>query len=178
MVSGLGLATIFPLLFPVCSLYDRWKADQELVSGLMFKNSLHQMLEVDPRQRGLTWKLELRDVRIAGSHLVMHLEVPPILEKRGAVPDGIPDVLQCTASSASSSSVVQIGTLPQLLGHWRSITSDRFVLIWLKVTIFSFGAILHYSIISNGFNNKAATDHPSVIQKEADELLAKGAFEH
>ena len=36
---------------------------------------------------------------------------------------------------------------------------------------------MHYSIVSNGFNTKAAMAHHPIFQKEVDELLAKGATE-
>ena len=42
---------------------------------------------------------------------VVSLPVLPTLGRRGAVGVGIPDVLQFTASSSSSSSVVQVFTL-------------------------------------------------------------------
>ena len=48
--------------------------------------------------------------------------------------------------------------------------------MWLMVTIFSLNATLHYSVILNSLTfmlNKAY--HPT-IQKEVDELLAKGVI--
>ena len=53
---------------------------------------------------------------MAGSPLVVvHLSMSLTLRSRGAMGDGIPDVLQSATSSTSSASVVQVGTLPHLL---------------------------------------------------------------
>ena len=41
---------------------------------------------------------------------------------RGAMRDSVADVLQSTTSLASSSSVVQLGTLPNFVDQWSSIT--------------------------------------------------------
>ena len=60
--------------------------------------------------------------------------------------------------------------------QWRSITSYRFILRWLKVTIFSLDASLCCSIIFKLFNIKAALAHHPIIQKEVDKLLAKGVI--
>ena len=46
--------------------------------------------------------------------------------------DGIPDVFQSSTSLISSSSVVQVGTLPIILDQWRSIASNRFMLNMVK----------------------------------------------
>ena len=49
--------------------------------------------------------------------------------------------------------------------------------IWLSITIFSLGFIPPCSILSSSSNIKtAAANHP-ILQKEADELLAKEATE-
>ena len=44
--------------------------------------------------------------------MVMHMVVPPILGRRGAIQDSVPDVLQSTNSSRTSSFIVQFGKLP------------------------------------------------------------------
>ena len=64
--------------------------------------------------------------------MVVHLPAPMTLGRRGAVGDGIPDLLQSITSSTSSSCVVQVGTLPKFLDQWRSITSNKFVLNMVK----------------------------------------------
>ena len=69
--------------------------------------------------------------------------------KKGELGDIIFDVLQSTMSSPLPSSVVQVGTPPIVLDHWRSITTNEFVLSMVKVTISSLGVVLHYSVISN-----------------------------
>ena len=51
---------------------------------------------------------------MAGSQLGVCLPVPLTLGRRGAIGDGDPEVLQST-SSPSSSSVVEVDTLPKIL---------------------------------------------------------------
>ena len=50
-------------------------------------------------------------------------------------------------------------------------------LIWLRIIIFSVGVNLHYFVNFRKFNITATAAHYSIIQKEVDELLAKGAIE-
>ena len=52
--------------------------------------------------------------------------------KKGGHGDKLPDVLQSTSSSPSSSSVVMVGTLPQSMDLWKSITTNCFVLNMVK----------------------------------------------
>ena len=59
--------------------------------------------------------------------VLVSLQVLLTLGRRGPMGDGISGVLQSTALLSSSSSVVQVGTLPQILDEWRSVTSNRFV---------------------------------------------------
>ena len=61
--------------------------------------------------------------------------------------------------------------------QWRSITSNRFVLnmVWGHHLQFRSHPPLFHD--SQHFNVKAAAAHHPVIQKEVDELLAKGAIE-
>ena len=58
------------------------KPDPKLITGLMSKSNLHQILVVHLWQRSPTLKLDLRNVRTAGSHLVMHLAVQQILSRK------------------------------------------------------------------------------------------------
>ena len=93
---------------------------------------------------------------------------------------GTPDVPQPSTSSSSSSSTsatFQVGMLFKFFDQWRSITSNRFVLnmvqghyLQLKSCPPLFHDFWH-------FNVKAAAAHHPVIQKEVDELLAKGVIE-
>ena len=83
-----------------------------LGSGLMYRSDLCWCLLVAPWQRILTWILGLKVIQVAGSQMGMHLLVP--------------NVLQSTSPSQSTPSIVQVGTLPKLLGQWRSITFNRF----------------------------------------------------
>ena len=103
------------------SLQPLWRmpgTSRRLGSGLMYRNNLCQSLVVPPSQRWLTWILRLKVIR----------------------------VLQSMTELPSSSSVVQVGTLPEFLDHWRSINSNRFVLS--KDQHLQLSATLHYSVIS------------------------------
>ena len=107
---------------------------------------------------------------------------PPVLlslEERGCGVSA-PDVPQPSASSASLSSTsaaFQVGMLFNFFDHWRSFTSNRFVLnmIWGH----------HLQLRSHPalfcdfwyFNVKVVAAHHPVIQKEVDELLANGPIE-
>ena len=88
-----------------------------------------------------------------------------------------PDVSQSSASWSSSSAVFQVGMLFRFLDQWRSITSNRFVLNMVQ------GHHLHLQshppLFHNfrQFNVEVATIHHPIIQKEVDELLAKGVIE-
>ena len=100
--------------------------------------------------------------------------------RKGDMGVSIPDVPESSASSASSSSTsaaFQVGMLFIFFDHWRSITSNRFVLnmVWghhLQVRS-------HPPLLCDfwQFNVKVAAAHYRVIQREVDELLAKGAIE-
>ena len=122
----------------------------------------------------------MRLVKVAEILMVLvSLSALLILWRKVAMGDGIPDVLQSTASSSSSSSfVVQAGTLPQFLYQWRSITSNRFVINMVK------GQHLQLRYQAPSFHNftqfdiKVAAAHHPIIQKEVDELLKKGTDIH
>ena len=97
--------------------------------------------------------------------------------KMGAMVDGVLDAIQSLTSSPSSSSIVQVGTLPKFLDQWKSITSNMFVLNMVK------GNHLQVRCCPLLFHNfrhliiKASLVHHPIIQKEVDDLLAKGANE-
>ena len=107
----------------------------------------------------------------------MHLPVPLTVGRRGAVGDCIPGVLQPTISSALSSCFAQVGKSLQFLDQWRSTSSNRFVLNMVKGLHLQLW--YHPPLFCNfkQFNIKAAKAHHPIIQKEVDELLAKGATE-
>ena len=100
--------------------------------------------------------------------------------RKGGVGVGAPDMPEPSASSSSSSStsaMFQVGMLFKFFDQWRSITSSRFVLnmVWghhlqLRSHPPLFCDFQCFSV------NVVAAHHP-VIQKEVDELLAKGAIE-
>ena len=107
---------------------------------------------------------------------------PPVLlspDRKVGMGVGAPDVSQPSTSSCSSSTSApfQFGMLFKFLDQWRSITSNRFVLnmVWdhhLQLRS-------HPPLFRNfwHFNVKVPAAHHPVIQKEVDELLAKGAIE-
>ena len=114
--------------------------------------------------------------------LLVALFPPVLLSEEGKVGMGVstPDVPQPSTSSSFSSSTsatFQVGMLFKFFDQWRSITSNRFVfnMVW--------GC--HLQLRSRPplfcdfqrFNIKVAAAHHPVIQKEVDELLAKGAIE-
>ena len=79
--------------------------------------------------------------------------------------------------SPSSLSVVLVGTLPKVFDDWRSITSSRFVLNKVKGHHLQ---LRYHHPSSHNFkwlNIKPAMGNHPIIQKEVDELLAKGAIE-
>ena len=100
--------------------------------------------------------------------------------RKGGMGVSAPDVPEPSASSASSSSTsatFQVGMLFKFFDQWRSITSNRFVLnmVWgHHLQLRSHPPLFHHF---QCFNVKAAAAHHPVIQKEVDELLAKGAIE-
>ena len=77
--------------------------------------------------RRLTLILSLTVIWVAGNQLRGHLQVILILGRRETMGNSMPDVVQPSMSSQSSSSVVQVGTLPNFLDQWNSITCSRFV---------------------------------------------------
>ena len=100
-----------------------------------------------------------------------------ILGGRGAVGVGTPHVLQSSASSSSSSAVIQFGMLFSFLDQWRSITSNRFVLNMFWGHHLQLRS--HPPLFCNfwQFSVEAAAAHHPIIQKEVDELLSMGAIE-
>ena len=114
--------------------------------------------------------------------LLVALLPPVLLSQEGKVGVGVsaPDVPQPSTSSSSSSStsaLLQVCMLFIFFNQWRSITSNSFVLnmVWghhlqLRSHPPLFCDFWHLNV-------KAAAVHHPVIQKEVDDLLAKGAIE-
>ena len=96
--------------------------------------------------------------------------------KKGSHGGWLPDVLQSTTSSLSSS-VVQVAMLPQFLFQWRSITSNRFVFNMAKGHHLQHRSPPPLFHNFKWFNIKAAAAHHPIIQKEVDELFSKGAIQ-
>ena len=111
----LGSATFFLWLVPVFNEYEMAKPDLKPVSCLMCRNYQCQGLVVQHWQKAKLEKLRLRVIRLEESHLLVHLLVQLIPGRRGAMRDGICDVLQPSTSSTSSSLNMQSGTFPKYL---------------------------------------------------------------
>ena len=104
----------------------------------------------------------------------------PESRRKGGMGVSTPDVPEPSTSSTSSSSTsatFQVGMLFKFFDQWRSIASSKFVLnmVWghhlqLRSCPPLFHDFWH-------FNVQAAAAHHPVIQREVDELLAKGATE-
>ena len=91
-----------------------------------------------------------------------------------------PDVPQLSTSSSSSSStsaMFQVGMLFKFFDEWRCITSNRFVLNMVRGHHLQLR--YHPPLFCDfwNFNVTVAAAHHPIIQKEVDELLAKGALE-
>ena len=111
--------------------------------------------------------------------LLVALFPPVVLGQEGKVGVGVGtlDVPQPFTSSSSTSTMFQVGMHFKFFDQWRSITFKRFVL----------NMVLGHHLLHRScpplfcdfrhFNVKAAAAHHPVIQKEVDEILAKGAIE-
>ena len=121
-------------------------------------------------------------MRLVLRSLLVALFPPVLLSQEGKVGVGVstPDVPQPSTSSSSSSSTsttFQVGMLFKFFDQWRSITSNRFVLNMVQGHHFQLKSRPPLFHDFWHFNVKAAAAHHPVIQKEVDELLAKGAIE-
>ena len=99
---------------------------------------------------------------------------PPVLLSQEC---DVPQPSTSSSSSSSTSAVFQVGMLFKFFDQCRIITSNRFVLnmVWGHHLQLRSHAPLFRDF--QHFNVKAAAAHHPVIQKEVDELLAKGAIE-
>ena len=114
--------------------------------------------------------------------LLVALTPPVLLSQEGKVGVGVgtPDVPQPSTSSSSSSStsaMFQVGMLFKFFDQWGSITSNRVVLNMVRGHHLQLRS--HPPLFRDfwHFNVKVAAAHHPVIQKEVDELLAKGGIE-
>ena len=99
-----------------------------------------------------------------------------MLGRMEAVGVGIPDVSHL-GSLSSSSLVLQVGMLSHFYDQWRCITSNRFVLNMVQGHHLQLGSCPPLFCNFWQFSVKAAAAHHPIIQKEVDELLAKGVIE-
>ena len=89
---------------------------------------------------------------------------------------GTSDVSWSSASSSSSSAVFQGGMIFKFFDQWRSIKSNSFVLNMVQGHHLQLWSCPPLFRNFWQFNFKVATTHSPIIQKEMDELLAKGAI--
>ena len=68
--------------------------------------------------------------------------------KKGAMGVGTPDVSLSTAFSSSSSLVLQIDMLSHFWINREALLPTGLCLIWFRVTMFSLGHVLTFSVIS------------------------------
>ena len=94
------------------------RARSKVGSCLMFQNSLCWSWLMPPCQRSSILIPSQGVNRVAGSQQEGFQMVPLTLRRRRDMADVIPDEFQ----SSSSSSVVQVGTLPEFLDQWKSNT--------------------------------------------------------
>ena len=122
----------------------------------------------------LTWRVGWRLFKVVES-LVVVVSLPVLLiqGRRGAMGVDAPAVLQSIASS-SSSFIVQVGTLPEFLDQWRIIPSNGFVLNMVKGYHLQLRSHPPLFLNFKPFNIKVSAAHHLIIQKEVDDLLAKG----
>ena len=97
-------------------------------------------------------------------------------QKKGTMGPNVPNDLQSTTSSISSSFVVKDGMLPQFLHHYTIITSNMFVLNMVNHHHLKLRCCLPLLSNFKQINIMATTAYHPVIQKEVDELLAKDAI--
>ena len=113
--------------------------------------------------------------------LLVVLFPPVLLSQEGKVGMGVgtPDVSwpSTSSSSSSTSATFQVGMLFKFLDQWRSITSNRFVLNMVRGHHLQLRSRPPLFRNFRHFNVKVPAAHHPVIQKEVDELLAKGAIE-
>ena len=121
----------------------------------------------------------MRLIQVARS-LLLALSLPVLLILGGKGPIGVSahDVSWSSASSLSSSAVCSGWYAFQIfLINVKALHLTGLCFIWFGVTIFNFRPILPCSVTSGSLIIKVATIHHSIIQKEVDELLAKGTIE-
>ena len=111
---------------------------------------------------------------VAGNHLIMDLAVqliPGIEPMEGSILDDL------QYATLLASSLVQHGTLPQILDQWIGRTSSRFMLNVVKSHHIQLRCHCPLFCYFEQINVKASVAHHHVIQQEVDELLAKVTIE-
>ena len=85
--------------------------------------------------------------QVAGSQLGLRLPVLLTLGRRGAMGDGIPDVLQYVTYLHNPHLLCKVVHFQNFSVSGEALLPIGLCLIWLMVTIFSLDATIHYSII-------------------------------
>ena len=119
----------------------------------------------------------LRGKKSAGGSVSTSSAVTRRKEGMGVSTPDVPEPSTSSASSSSTPTAFQVGMLFKFFDQLRSITSNRFVLN--MVSGYHLQLRSHPPLFCDfwQFNVKAAAVHHTVIQREVDELLAKGAIE-
>ena len=100
--------------------------------------------------------------------------------RKGGMGVGTADVPEFSASTTSSLSkfaAFQVGMLLKVFDQWRSISSNRFVLNMVLGHHLKLRSQPPFFLDFWQFNVKAVATHHPVIQRQIDELLAKGVIE-
>ena len=142
------------------------------------RRDLCQGLVVHLWLRGFTWRVGMRLIKVARSLLVA--VSPPVLLKLGGKGSVGLALLMCHGPQPTQHLYLQffrLVCLSNFFDQWRSITCNRFVIN--MVGGHHLQLWFHSPLFCNfqQFNIKVATAHHSILQKEVDELLAKGAIE-
>ena len=95
---------------------------------------------------------------------------------RVSTPD-VPEPSASSAFSSSTSAAFQVGMFFKYFDQWRRITSNRFVLDMVQVHHLQLRSRPPLFHDFQHFDVKEVAAHHPVIQREIDELLAKGVTE-
>ena len=146
---------------------------KRLGSSLLFRNGMCQSLVVSPFQRSITLILSMMVIRVTGSKWEVHLQVPLTLGK------GSHGGCHSWCFTVFVILICCAGWYP-FLNSWISRNNNTFNSFVFNM-VKGHNLQLRYDppLFHNfrQFNIKASPAHHFIIQKEMDELLAKGAIE-
>ena len=177
ILTGLWQRLSSSLLWVCLSLFPvRGMASPGLGSISQCRRDLGQDLVVHLWLRGLTWRVGMRLIQVARSLLVA-VSPPVSAETRRKGAWGL--ALQMCHSPLHPHYLhlqfFRLVCFSNFSINGEALHLTGLCLIWFGITIFSLGSPLFFKFLQ--FNVKAAAAHHPIIQKEVDELLAKGAVE-